>query len=40
MGVNLLYQFPQTSGLLLIGNAGGFLGGSREAREWDLIGIP
>ena len=39
MGVNLCYQLPQASRLLLISNTGGFLGSSREVREWDLIGI-
>ena len=40
MGVNLLYQLPQASLLLLISNTGGFLGGNKEALKWDLVGIP
>ena len=39
MGINLLHQLLQAS-RLLIGNTAGFLGDSKEAREWDLIGIP
>ena len=39
MGINLLYQLPQTSCLLLISNNGGLLSGSREARKWDLVWI-
>ena len=39
MGINMLYQLLQTSCLFLISNNGGLLGGSREARERDLVWI-
>ena len=39
MGINLLYQLPQTSCLLLISNNEGLLGNSREARKRDLVWV-
>ena len=37
MGIDLLYQLPQASRLLFIGNNGGLLGDNRKAGKWDLV---
>ena len=39
MGIDLLYQLPQASRLLFIGNNGGLLGDNRKAGKWDLVWV-
>ena len=36
MGIDLLYQLPQTGHLLFINNNGGFLGGNKKVGKRDM----